>query len=75
MQEIAHHDFAFEDIVSKPAQQLQILAEKLQIRPKVCLILHVTGMHIHVPMHLAIAARQQAFGVRCCVDLVQVHVL
>ncbi|CAL5218872.1 g606 [Coccomyxa viridis] len=32
--EIAQHDFAFEDIVSKPAQQLQILAQRLGIQPR-----------------------------------------
>ncbi len=45
MQEIAHHDFAFENIVSELEQQLQILAEKLQLQPKVCLMLNMTGVH------------------------------
>ena len=35
LQDTAQHDFAFEDIVSKPAHQLQILAQKLGIQPRV----------------------------------------
>ncbi len=34
-QDIAQHDFAFEDIVSKPAQELQTLAQELGIQPRV----------------------------------------
>ena len=35
VQEIAQHDFAFEDVVSKPAHQLQILAQELGLHSKV----------------------------------------
>ena len=35
VQEVAQHDFAFEDVVSKPAHQLQILAQELGLHPKV----------------------------------------
>ncbi|CAK0779209.1 hypothetical protein CVIRNUC_004717 [Coccomyxa viridis] len=32
--DIAQHDFAFEDVVSRPAHQLEILAQELDLHPK-----------------------------------------